>query len=285
MSDQKRAEKVFDELYKNFKSEFYRLLMMDNNTIKKVDDYFSYEDIEELYRDFAEELTQFGLMLVVTNVLEEEDYNLLTESISNKNFKKVYELVVNHWLYSYLEVKCNWSEHPAVLNRKILVPLRYSVEELIYGILSTMRIGYGYDAVIETEKATFVLDPNIEDNDDILSASYFPIANLNENFDYMFLLYGKELEWEFKIEIGNVVKVDEEDRIKRVILLDAAGYGIYDGNINDVIRYVKDHSKGLVDENMECNFFDSEMEELKEVLQDEYFELVEYYSYFEDEDE
>ena len=285
MSDQKRAEKVFDELYKNFKSEFYRLLMMDNNTIKKVDDYFSYEDIEELYKDFAEELTQFGLMLVVTNVLEEEDYNLLTESISNKNFKKVYELVVNHWLYSYLEVKCNWSEHPAVLNRKILVPLRYSVEELIYGILSTMRIGYGYDAVIETEKATFVLDPNIEDNDDILSASYFPIANLNENFDYMFLLYGKELEWEFKIEIGNVVKVDEEDRIKRVILLDAAGYGIYDGNINDVIRYVKDHSKGLVDENMECNFFDSEMEELKEVLQDEYFELVEYYSYFEDEDE
>ena len=285
MSDQKRAEKVFDELYKNFKSEFYRLLMMDNNTIKKVDDYFSYEDIEELYRDFAEELTQFGLMLVVTNVLEEEDYNLLTESISNKNFKKVYELVVNHWLYSYLEVKCNWSEHPAVLNRKILVPLRYSVEELIYGILSTMRIGYGYDAVIETEKATFVLDPNIEDNDDILSASYFPIANLNENFDYMFLLYGKELEWEFKIEIGNVVKVDEEDRIKRVILLDAAGYGIYDGNINDVIRHVKDHSKGLVDENMECNFFDSEMEELKEVLQDEYFELVEYYSYFEDEDE
>ena len=285
MSDQKRAEKVFDELYKNFKSEFYRLLMMDNNTIKKVDDYFSYEDIEELYKDFAEELTQFGLMLVVTNVLEEEDYNLLTESISNKNFKKVYELVVNHWLYSYLEVKCNWSEHPAVLNRKILVPLRYSVEELIYGILSTMRIGYGYDAVIETEKATFVLDPNIEDNDDILSASYFPIANLNENFDYMFLLYGKELEWEFKVEIGNVVKVDEEDRIKRVILLDAAGYGIYDGNINDVIRYVKDHSKGLVDENMECNFFDSEMEELKEVLQDEYFELVEYYSYFEDEDE
>ena len=285
MSDQKRAEKVFDELYKNFKSEFYRLLMIDNNTIKKVDDYFSYEDIEELYKDFAEELTQFGLMLVVTNVLEEDDYNLLTESISNKNFKKVYELVVNHWLYSYLEVKCNWSEHPEVLNRKILVPLRYSVEELIYGILSTMRIGYGYDAVIETEKATFVLDPNIEDNDDILSASYFPIANLNENFDYMFLLYGKELEWEFKVEIGNVVKVDEEDRIKRVILLDAAGYGIYDGNINDVIRHVKDHSKGLVDENMECNFFDSEMEELKEVLQDEYFELVEYYSYFEDEDE
>lgn len=285
MSEQNMQE-LLNKVATKIEENFHQILKNDLKTQTQLENYFYFEEHEKdlFLKEFSVNLTSFTLTLVIIKVLEDDKYNALVQSIQSDDYEKAYEIVLHEWFYAQLEVTMKWNEYPDLLNRKIAIPIRYSLDQAMFAMLATLRLDASHLAAIETLDATFILDID-EANEAIGSvyASEFPFLILKNN-DSAELVYDYGEGWEFELKYGNLVYIyDEEESLYPVRVLEAEGYGIYEDNKNDLIEFIKnpeaisESTGNLISEDMEFDFYDAYIEELKYNALEDFQDIFECY--------
>ncbi len=155
--------------------------------------------------------------------------------------ERIKEDLVKNLIYIYfhaaIPVTIAFEKGPKEFYRKYLIPIRLNLSDIMYFGIASLRCDFSSDLFIESGVYSFVSYRYYEDIEYTFLASDYQalgIYDLNEPK----LLYGIEEPYIFDISLNYVRMLDDTKSKENGILIDAKGYGIFDGNLDAVIKAV-----------------------------------------------
>lgn len=248
-----------------------------------VDNYFNSESLSINVKAYKEMLPQILLSLLsfinnssyVPNSIKERVTKNENDQIALKN-----ELVYIY-LHAAIPLLVTWEKAPADFRRKILVPLRYNLSDIMYAFLSTTRSLLSEMVYIESNDCAFVSNVEYDENDErtYLASDYaaYAIYELNNPR----VAYGYLEAWLFDIKLNYIRLLDDKMAKEPLVLIDANGYGIFEGNMENVINSI-DNPMYQTRDNVKAkdmlgvDFSLTNIEELQENLQENFY-LTQYH--------
>lgn len=166
---------------------------------------------------------------ILNRILENEnDYTALTEEL------------LYIWTHAAIPLTISWERNSSEFYRRILVPLRFNLSDIMYGALSTMRSQLSEMVYIESGDYAFVSSLEYNDGDDYtyLASDYasYAIYSLTDAR----ICYGYLDAWIFNISVNHIRILDDNKAHEPLILVDAKGFGIFEGNQENVLLSLGD---------------------------------------------
>ncbi|RIA75513.1 hypothetical protein EI71_01407 [Anaeroplasma bactoclasticum] len=176
--------------------------------------------------------------------LTSSDYvsSSIKEKVTSKenDFTALTNELLYIWTHGAIPVTISWERSSKEFNRKLLIPLRASLSDIMYGALSTMRSLMSEMVYLESGDYAFVSSIEYSDLDDYsyLASDYaaYAIYNLTEPR----MCYGYMDAWVFLVEAKHIRILDDNKAKEPILLLDAEGYGIFEGNQDNVLLALGD---------------------------------------------
>lgn len=232
----------------NFKEYIYKKLLSDKKTYKilcSLDNIYEYNE-----NDFAIDLTLFAKTLT-TKYYNKELAKKFRENIKSNNYENAFNILINEYLYVAIEIEISYNDLPDKLNRKVLVPIRYNMANLVYLTLSLF-------GCIENNKFAEILDEkgneyilmneindryNYEDNFNI--ANDFFIANFIQDNKKSTIIFDYKKDIEFNLEFKEIKLFSKKDEYKYFAnILSATGVSM---NQKDKFNLSKDKIAALIE--------------------------------------
>lgn len=199
------------------------------------------------------------------------------------DYENAFVLLAEECCHAYIEVTVKWSEAPSLLNRKLLIPIKSNVNELMVAVLASLRIRGNHLFALYTDYAKFAFE------DELITDCYSGdrlLASLLKDSKKVKLIYDFGENYEFEIKLCKKVYIkDPKLNAHQVIVTKASGYSILEDNKQLLLDSIQNNNI----KNLGFDFFDAKIEELKRSVLSEYFclydEFYKQYSYETDEDD
>ena len=213
----------------------------------------------------------------------EKNMEMFDALYTNGEFEEAYQLVKSVFMHYFVAITVKVKGYEKSLQRKLLIPFRESLADVIYATLASFRAKGDYEATIKKDGTYFTPISIIDDNDlcaDIYSATILYTLKGGTIF------YNYDEDYRFIITMRKPVYV-KKDYEASVIVEGAKGYGIVDDDKTPIDDYFY---KDII--NHDFNWADSRLNELKEDIEERYLNIrdnfenfnVDYES-FDDEDD
>ena len=162
--------------------------------------------------------------LIKNRVIEKEnDFTALTVEL------------IYIWTHGAIPLTFSWERSSKEFYRRILVPIRFNLSDIMYGALSTMRSQMSEMVYLESGDYAFVSGKEYQDGDDYtyLASDYaaYAIYHLQDAR----MCYGYDDAWVFTISLNHMRILDDKLAHEPLVLIDAAGFGIFEGNQENVL--------------------------------------------------
>ena len=195
---------------------------------------------------------------------KENDYTALTNEL------------LYIWTHASIPVTISWERSDKGFFRKILVPLRANLSDIMYGALSTMRSQLSEMVYLESGEYAFVSSLEYQDGEDYtyLASDYAAYAIYSLTSPRM--CYGYLDAWVFDISLNHIRLLDDAKAKEPLILIDAEGFGIFEGNQENVLKAIGDpmhQEKDNIDakDMLGVDFTKVNKEDIKENLKEGFF--------------
>ena len=247
---------------------------------------------ERLYGEYFEE----GTAVFVTSVamvaiallggyaFDDEHYSDFCKYFHLKDYKKCLEICEYLHGHAYYALTVEWNSYPKLLSRHLLVSARCNLSELMYAVMAAFRCE-GYHLVDLTHKGE-VFEPiySIINSDSMSPAKPGEIAGISliSRSAKSTVMYDFGDGWEFNIRFRKPVIITDNEEYPHVILQKGKGYGIFEDNRYILENFIEDPDflfDGQMVKNMiPFNFYDAELDDLKESIEEEFERLRFVYS-------
>ena len=197
------------------------------------------------------------------------------ETLEN-DYLKLTEKLIYIWTHASIPLTISWERNSNEFYRRILIPLRFNLSDIMYGALSTMRSQMSELVYLEVGEYAFVSNKEYSDQDDYtyLASDYasYAIYSLNDAK----MCYGYMDPWIFNIKANHIRILDDSKALEPMLLIDAKGFGIFEGNqenvlfsIGDPMYQTKDNVKAK--EMLGVDFSDTKIEDIKANLRESFY--------------
>lgn len=212
--------------------------------------------------DYVGATMQNLFLAIKNNVSFTKEGNIeFLEAYKKRDFVTCRIILEDLYKHAYFAFTLSWKDAPKRLNRKILMPVRSSVGDLMYAALAAFRTDAYHLVNISNNNVSF--RSYVEDINDLplrhvkeVYADNYPLFVLfNENNLTLEYDYGDD--WLFSIRKRKPVYLKNED-YPYVIVQGGNGYGIYEDNRYDLYQYICGE-----DVELPFNFEELDLEELK----------------------
>ena len=249
-----------------------------NKLLEGLKAYYNFKsykiNYQELLEFFPELLFAFYQFILKNNYAKS-----LKERLDGKNNESLVEALVYMYLHAAIPVTIAFTKGQKDFFRKFLIPVRYSLSDIMYYGLSTLRTDAIEDLYIESGAYAFVSYRYYEDIEyTFLASDYqaYAIYELNEPK----MIFGDVEEWEFEIGVSYLRLLDDTKAKEYGILTEAKGFGIFLGNKEAVENTIFNPMYAKVDQIEEnklgIDFTKVDFDLLKEEAK-ESFELIRYH--------
>lgn len=228
------------EEYIAFTSNYFK----ENKDIVKgiVNDYIDSDSMKVNIEAFSEMLP--AILYSLYNFLSSSSYVSLVIKSSIEEKKNDYTALtkelIHIWTHAAIPVTISWERSEKEFFRKILIPLRFNLSDIMYGALSTMRSQMSEMVYIESGEYAFVSSLEYQDGEDYtyLASDYASYAIYSLTTPR--ICYGYDDAWVFDLSINHIRILDDSKAKEPMILVDAEGFGIFEGNQENVLKSIGD---------------------------------------------
>ena len=255
-------------------------LSINMDIVENIDDLYSFKFIGYEYEEVKSRLA-YDMAVLTTYIIHEPYFNEakkqeLKKLVNEKKYEDAFHSTLYEWENAYLAITVKSTEING-LTRKLLIPYRNNLSDLMYAVLGSLRTMAYHLMHIRKCGCTYVTD--IEGNEDFpdfeIASEYYAFEILNLNNATFTYDYGED--WSFKITNRKSKYITNDRHFDDVILEDASGYGIYEDAKWMLMDYVEDNEaeyEGVkIKDLLGFDYYNAELEELKEDING-YFEGV-----------
>lgn len=264
------------ELFLKFLNEYY--LTHDDEVKNIIESYIESESMSINLEAFKEMLpailvSLYNFIKTSSNVPEiikkkveekEDDYTLLNEEL------------VYIWTHAAIPLTLSWEKAPKDFTRRILVPLRSNLSDIMYAALSTMRSQLSEMVYLEGGEYSFVSQAEYNEDDEktYLASDYAAYAIYELGNPKM--CYGYLDAWVFDITLNHIRILDDKKAKMPLLLVDAKGFGIFEGNQENVISSIDNPMYQTRDsvkakDMLGVDFTETSIEDMKETLVENFY--------------
>lgn len=243
-----------------------------------INDYINSDAMKVNVDDFKEMLP--SILYSLYGFLTASDYvsSSIKEKVTSKenDFTALTNELLYIWTHGAIPVTISWERSSNEFNRKLLIPLRANLSDIMYGALSTMRSQMSEMVFLESGDYAFVSNKEYSDLDDYsyLASDYASYAIYSLTSPRM--CYGYMDSWVFIVDAKHIRILDDTKAKEPLILLDAKGFGIFEGNQENVLMALGDpmaKANSDIDpkEMLGVDFTKVDIEDIKENLREGFY--------------
>ena len=194
-----------------------------------------YYDSKSYHFDYDGFLNVFPQILysLYEYILRNDYLKSLRDRIKNDTEKNL----VYIYFHAAIPVTISFEKGPKEFFRKFLIPIRSNLSDIMYFAIASLRCSFKKDLFIESGAYSFVSYRYYEDMEYTYLASDYQALGIYD-LDNPKLLYGIEDPYIFDISLNYIRLLDDNKSKENGILLDAKGYGIFEDNLDAVIKAV-----------------------------------------------
>lgn len=179
----------------------------------------AYEIIKDSYQNHKidpEELLKFLERITDESLSSDLSYKLL-DALAIHDDIELLNLLLKEYKRRCMVVSINLGEYPDLFNRRMYIPIRYHLDQVIISIISSLRVSNYEECyfLIDNQKYEFNGNNNLKDLS-ILDLRYA------SNIEF---IYGKD-SWNFIIKPIGLSYFNQEEASMPYLVIDAVGYGI-----------------------------------------------------------
>ena len=179
----------------------------------------AYEILKDSYQDHKidpEELLKFLERITDESLSSDLSYKLL-DALAIHDDIELLNLLLKEYKRRCMVLSINLKEYPDLFNRRMYIPIRYHLDQVIISIISSLRVSNYEECyfLIDNQKYEFNGKNNLCDVS-ILDLRY--ASNVE-------LIYGKD-SWNFIIKPIGLSYFNKEEASMPYLVIDAVGYGI-----------------------------------------------------------
>jgi hypothetical protein len=202
-----------------------------------INEYINSEAMKVNVEGFKEMMP--SILYSLYSFLTSSDYvsSSIKEKITEKenDFTALTVELIYIWTHGAIPLTFSWERSSKEFYRRILVPIRFNLSDIMYGALSTMRSQMSEMVYLESGDYAFVSGKEYQDGDDYtyLASDYaaYAIYHLQDAR----MCYGYDDAWVFTISLNHMRILDDKLAHEPLVLIDAAGFGIFEGNQENVL--------------------------------------------------
>ena len=234
--------KLLDEyiLYIDEKIDKDERLFLDlKNYSSHIDEECS---LEEQKLSLCSELLSFS-----ENILsfynEENISSSFKRLIDEQKYEEAFDLMIHEYKYAYIEIKNYFILYKEKLNRKLVVPLRYYMDEVCIAILSSYRSDMCHYFVAYTKQtgglSTLLEVVNENKNTSKRTLDNISLLEFNKDFSSFVLIYDYSQRYQIKCLLSSSRKESKYPLLSSYCL-EGTGRGVYEDNLDAFFAYVED---------------------------------------------
>lgn len=186
---------------------------------------FDYDGFIEVFPDILFSLYDF---------IEKNDY---AKSLRERLTEFSTEKLIYIYFHGAIPITISFDKGPKDFFRRYLIPLRMNLSDIMYFGIASLRCDFSSDLFIESGAYSFVSYRYYEDMEYTFLASDYQALGIFDLADAK-LVYGIENPYIFDISLNYIRLLDDKKSKENGILIDAKGYGIFEDNLDAVIKTV-----------------------------------------------
>lgn len=218
----------------SFKEFIYKKLSKDRKiyeTLCSLDNLYEYNE-----NDFAIELNLFAKSLT-TKYYNKELAKEFRKNIKNNSYDIAFDILLNEYLYTAIVIEICYKDLPDKFNRKIIVPIRYNMANLVYLTLALFGCieNNNFAEIIDENSNEYILMNEIDDRynyeENFNIANDFFISKFIQDNKKSTIIFDYKNNIEFNLEFKEIKKYSIEDPYQYfVTILSANGTKINQKN-------------------------------------------------------
>lgn len=217
-----------------------------NELILDLKEYYNFKSYKINYQELLEVFPEL-IFAFYQFILKNNYAKTLKERIDGKSSNQLVELLIHMYFHAAIPITLAFSKGQNEFYRKYLIPIRYSLSDIMYYGLSTLRCMNFEDLYIESAPYAFVSYRYYEDIEYTFLASDYQAYAIYELNDAK-MIFGNTEEWIFDIKVSYLRLLDDIKSKEYGILTDAKGFGIFLGNKEAVEKLIFNPMYAKVDE-------------------------------------
>lgn len=232
-----------------------------------------YEDnLKDLGID-SDSLVEFTEHITDQTLSKQLSYQIL-DYISLGEEIELLNIVLREYRKRCVVLSISLREYPELFNRRIYIPMRYTLEDLAYSILSSLRIADYEDFYLLGNQKRMTLNGENQLKD-------YTAFDIRDFMD-LSLYYGKD-SWCFDIKLIGLTYYEEHEIELPYLVLDAVGYGIMGMRkyrLFDMLDESKELSldtKNPLMDDEDFEFYNADTDSLNENANEDYLRTKEEY--------
>ncbi|MGN1295345.1 MAG: hypothetical protein ACI4U5_02945 [Bacilli bacterium] len=163
--------------------------------------------------------------------------------LKERKMDEAFNLIIHEYKYAYIELKNYFILYKDKLNRKLIVPLRYSLDEVCISLLSSYRSDLCHYFVAYTKEtgalSTLLEINNEKKNSDKKSLDSIALLEFIRDFKNFVLIYDYSQVYQIKCLLSSTRK-ESKYPLLTAYVDEGKGRGVYEDNIDAFFAYLED---------------------------------------------
>lgn len=208
--------------------------------------YFSHIDEEDIQEEqklsLCSELLSFSEQILLSYI-DENISSSFKKILKEKNYEEAFNLMVHEYKYAYIIIKNYFILYKNKLNREIVIPIRYYMDELCIAILSSYRSDLCHYFVAYTKEtgalSTLLEVVNEKKNIDKKTLDSISLLEFMKDFNKFVLIYDYSQKYQIKCLLS-YSKKENNYPLLSAYCLEGEGRGVYEDNLDAFFAYLED---------------------------------------------
>lgn len=211
--------------------------------LKRYSSHIDEEDVQEEQKlSLCSELLSFSEHILLSYI-DENISSSFKKILKEKNYEEAFNLMIHEYKYAYIIIKNYFILYKNKLNREIVIPIRYYMDELCIAILSSYRSDLCHYFVAYTKEtgalSTLLEVVNEKKNIDKRTLDSISLLEFLKDFNKFVLIYDYSQRYQIK-SLLSYSKKESKYPLLSAYCIEGEGRGVYEDNLDAFFAYVED---------------------------------------------